>query len=143
MQVVVTLAERRWAGEGARAGQGRQGWGTETRLTSSPQSVPQLFLMAQKGMPEPGEQCGVQRVRNPNSPVRAPSTLHSPSICCGLWRQVLGEEEKARQAHLPPSWRPGVALGEGGTQPPTSSRLFICNSSIFHCLSVPIQRGDG
>lgn len=31
----------------------------QARLTSSPQSVPQLFLMAQKGTSEPGKQCKV------------------------------------------------------------------------------------
>lgn len=43
-----------------------QGWragAKQARLTSSPQSVPQLFLMAQKGVAEPGGQCRAQGVR--------------------------------------------------------------------------------
>lgn len=49
----------------------------QARLTSSPQSVPQLFLMAQKGMSEPGGQCGVQAVR-------APVLWSGPQALCTL-----------------------------------------------------------
>lgn len=57
MQVVVTLEERgkgglvRALGQGGAGGPGAE----QARLTSSPQSVPQLFLIAQKGTSEPGK----------------------------------------------------------------------------------------
>lgn len=77
MQVVVALGERGGSWEGTSAGKGLEGRGRPARLTSSPQSVPQLFLMAQKGTSEPGKQRGVQGVR-------AASTLHSHISAVGL-----------------------------------------------------------
>lgn len=64
--LVRALGQERAGGRGAR----------QARLTSSPQSLPQLFLMAQNGVSEPGEWCGGQGVR-------APSTLHSSKSAVG------------------------------------------------------------
>lgn len=96
MQVVVTLGERGGSWEGTRAGWGAGGSGAKlARLTSSPQSVPQLFLMAQKGTSEPGKQRGVQGVR-------ALSTLHSFKYM--LWAYcVTGTRKRAEKTTGPPT----------------------------------------
>lgn len=79
---------------------GRAG-ATETRLTSSPQSVPQLFLMAQKGMPEPGEQCGVQGVRGPQFSSQGPQ--HFALSQHLLWPMATGTRRRGESQTGPPT----------------------------------------
>lgn len=95
----VEEAARRGRSGGRAWGPGGKTRASRARLTSSPQSVPQLFLMAQKGVADPAGHRGFKGLKALGRHLQQ-----------GRWVTGAGTG-----AH--PSWRPGTASGHGGGHP--------------------------
>lgn len=77
----------------------------QARLTSSPQSVPQLFLMAQKGMSEPG---GSAECRQSGPQFSGQGPKHFALFKYLLWAYcVTGIRKKSRKKDRPTHHPPG------------------------------------
>lgn len=101
----------------------------QARLTSSPQSVPQLFLMAQKGVAEPRGRAvwSAGRVRDPRVSSQGPR--HWALFTCLLWAYwATGTRGRAKSKTGPPTMLPETRSG---------SRAWRRHPPIHNCSHLP------